>query len=48
MQRYPRKSGFMNAVANNHCADDRNLYADGSEFTTGDIGPYEHYFSTNE
>ena len=42
------KSGFMNTVANNHCADDRNLYADGSEFTTGDIGPYEHYFSTNE
>ena len=41
-------SGFMKQVTGSSCADDRNLYADNSEFTTGDIGPYKHYFSSNE
>merc|ERR1712167_394124 len=36
------QSGFMKEVAGPNCADDP------SAFTTGMIGEYNHYFSTNE
>merc|ERR1712167_186172 len=36
------QSGFMKEVAGSNCADDP------SAFTTGMIGEYKHYFSTNE
>ena len=36
------QSGYMKQVTGSDCAEDP------STFTTGDIGPYKHYFSSNE
>ena len=41
-------SGFMKELTGSSCADERDNFADGSKFTTGMIGEYKHYFSTNE